>query len=88
MQKILLYNLTTRLKPQAYHHLPLVVGYIMNGGIANDAQLTAAIDHVLHHSANEKLDARGFEESCGVGAVVTPDELEDGVRPPSVLYVS
>ena len=51
----------------------------MNGGISNDAQLMAAIDYVLHHSSNEKLDVRGFEESCGVGAVVTPDELEDRV---------
>lgn len=42
----LLYNLGTKLPRQFHNHLPFLVNYITNGGINQEAKLTAAIKFV------------------------------------------
>uniref|UniRef100_A0A1I7UIQ5 Probable glutamine--tRNA ligase n=1 Tax=Caenorhabditis tropicalis TaxID=1561998 RepID=A0A1I7UIQ5_9PELO len=74
----LLYQLATKLKPQVVAHASLVVKYIMNEGIKTEPQLSAAIEYLLSNSV-KGIEVGAFEKSCGVGVVVSIDEIEDSV---------
>lgn len=74
----LLYNLGTKLPRQFHNHLPFLVNYITNGGINQEAKLTAAIKFVQNHPSGN-LNKAEFEKSCGVGVEVTQDEIESAV---------
>ncbi|CAB3409764.1 unnamed protein product [Caenorhabditis bovis] len=74
----LLYQLSTKIKPQCASNIPLVVKYIMSEDIKNELQLSAAIEYLLSHAV-KLIDVNEFEKSCGIGVVVTPDEIEDTV---------
>lgn len=75
----LLYNLVSKLKAQIKGHLSLLVQYVATKKIATDAQLTAALDYCLHNPGSD-LDVKAFEESCGVGVKVSPEEIETAVE--------
>ncbi|CAP32512.1 Protein CBR-QARS-1 [Caenorhabditis briggsae] len=74
----LLYQLSTKLKPQVAPNAPLVVKYIMNDGIKTEPQLSAAFEYLLSHSV-KGIEIPAFESSCGVGVVVTIDDIENAV---------
>ncbi|EFO97175.1 hypothetical protein CRE_03478 [Caenorhabditis remanei] len=74
----LLYQLATKLKPQVAPSGPLVVKYIMNDGIKTEPQLSAAIEYLLSHTV-KGIEVPAFEKSCGVGVVVTIDDIENAV---------
>ncbi|CAL2038876.1 unnamed protein product [Caenorhabditis brenneri] len=74
----LLYQLATKLKPQVAPSAPLVVKYIMNDGIKTEPQLSAAIEYLLSNTV-KGIEVSAFEKSCGVGVVVTIDDIEDAV---------
>ncbi|KAJ8975502.1 hypothetical protein NQ317_010617 [Molorchus minor] len=71
---ILLYHLATKIKPQINHHLPLLVKYILD----NTLRVDKAIEFALSHITDIKTDE--LEKFCGVGIVVTPEEIEKGVE--------
>ncbi|KAM9326993.1 glutamine--tRNA ligase [Gastrophryne carolinensis] len=73
----LLYNVSARLKDAK--RLGLLVGYIANKKIATDLQLNAALDYVKSHPV-DPIDVADFERECGVGVVVTPEEIEEAVE--------
>ncbi|RCN52115.1 tRNA ligase class I, catalytic domain protein [Ancylostoma caninum] len=77
-QGTLLYQLGTKIKPQCAGNIPLVVGYIISGGIKSEAQVTAALDYLLANAVHD-VEIPAFEKACGVGVVVTHDEIEDTV---------
>ncbi|WKY06374.1 hypothetical protein Q1695_006514 [Nippostrongylus brasiliensis] len=77
-QGILLYQLGTKIKPQSAEYLPLIIGYILSDGIKSEAQLTAALDYLLKNAVHD-VEVSAFEKACGVGVVVTPDQIEDTV---------
>lgn len=70
--------MATRIKPQFVQHIPLVVKHIMNGNIRNEAQLQASIDFLLHHSVSNFTEDE-FKKACGVGVVISIDQIEDEV---------
>lgn len=76
LQGILLYQLGTKVKPQYAKNIQLVVHFIIGGGIKSEAQVSAALDYLLTTSVNG-IDIAAFEKACGVGVVVTHDEIED-----------
>ncbi|EYC10419.1 hypothetical protein Y032_0055g2548 [Ancylostoma ceylanicum] len=77
-QGTLLYQLGTKIKPQCAGNIPLVVGYIISGGIKSEAQVTAALDYLLANAVHD-VEVAAFEKACGVGVVVTHDQIEDTV---------
>ncbi|KAK5984232.1 tRNA ligase class I catalytic domain protein, partial [Trichostrongylus colubriformis] len=90
-QGTLLYQLGTKVKPQCASHIPLLVGYIINGGIKSEAQaihfhffwkcilqLTAALDYLLTNAVHD-VETAALEKACGVGVTVSADEIEDAV---------
>lgn len=74
----LLYQLATKLKPQVAPSAPLVVKYIMSDGIKTEPQLSAAIEYLLSHTV-KGVEVSAFEAACGVGVVVTIDDIENAV---------
>ncbi|XP_076820133.1 glutamine--tRNA ligase-like isoform X2 [Clavelina lepadiformis] len=73
----LLYQVATRLKDKK--HLPLLVGFICRNKITTELQLACAFDYLKSHPsypANEEE----FSKACGVGVVVSPEEIEEVIE--------
>ncbi|KAF5288075.1 hypothetical protein FQR65_LT12125 [Abscondita terminalis] len=75
---VLLYHLATRTKPQINHHLPFIVKYIATKKLDSTLRIDKAIEYTLSHLKN--VDVDGFEKFCGVGVVVTPEQIEKAVE--------
>ncbi|KAI8772081.1 glutamine--tRNA ligase [Biomphalaria glabrata] len=75
----LLYSIATKLKAQIKQHQNFVVQYIATRKISSEEQLSAALQYLLHHPESEVV-VKSFEEACGVGVVVTPEEIESAVE--------
>lgn len=73
----LLYHVATKLKNKKFQFL--IVEYIARQKITLDAQLDAAFDY-LKHNPLEPVDREKFETECGVGVIVTPDQVEAAVE--------
>ncbi|XP_972452.2 probable glutamine--tRNA ligase [Tribolium castaneum] len=74
----LLYHLATKIKPQINHHLPLIIKYIVTKKLDNTVRVEKAIEYALSHIKD--IDLKEFETYCGVGIVVTPEEIENVVE--------
>ncbi|XP_046996818.1 probable glutamine--tRNA ligase [Schistocerca americana] len=77
--KMLLYQLASKIKKQTAHHIPMIVNYIYSRKIDSNERLDAALEYLLSHLKDE-LNLSSFEEACGVGVVVTPEEIENSVE--------
>ncbi|XP_076447840.1 glutamine--tRNA ligase-like [Babylonia areolata] len=75
----LLYSLATQIKSQIRSHMPLVSRNIALRKITSEIQLKAALDYLLHNPL-EPVDVDAFEKACGVGVVITPEEIEAAVE--------
>nr|XP_032637664.1 glutamine--tRNA ligase [Chelonoidis abingdonii] len=73
----LLYNVASRLKDQK--RLRFLVGYVTSKKIVTDLQLSAALEYVRSHPL-DPIDTADFEQECGVGVVVTPEQIEEAVE--------
>ncbi|XP_033643669.1 glutamine--tRNA ligase-like [Asterias rubens] len=73
----LLYHTATRLNHQK--RLGFLLGYIVSKGISSEPQLTAALDFFKSHPS-DPVDAKAFELACGIGVVITPEQIEDAVE--------
>ncbi|ENN76683.1 hypothetical protein HUJ04_003564 [Dendroctonus ponderosae] len=71
---ILLYHLGTKIKPQIHHQLPILVKYIMSRKLDNTLRVDKAIEFALSHI--NLIDTNELEKYCGVGVVVTPEQVE------------
>eukprot|EP00058_Branchiostoma_floridae_P016232 XP_002601720.1 hypothetical protein BRAFLDRAFT_121196 [Branchiostoma floridae] len=74
---VLLYGMATRLKSKGRANF--LTEYIATKKITTELQLQSALDYVKSHPV-DPVDAAGFEEACGVGVVVTPEQIEDAVE--------
>ncbi|XP_061113410.1 glutamine--tRNA ligase [Conger conger] len=73
----LLYSMASRLKsPQ---HLAFLTEQIALCRISTELQLSAALDFVKAR-LQEPIHKQEFEEACGVGIVITPEQIEDSVE--------
>ncbi|KAJ8922323.1 hypothetical protein NQ315_004266 [Exocentrus adspersus] len=75
---ILLYHLATKIKPQIAHHLPLIVKYIVSNKLDSTLRVDKAIEFALAHINSINTDE--LEKYCGVGIIVTPEEIEKAVE--------
>ncbi|XP_043564583.1 glutamine--tRNA ligase [Chiloscyllium plagiosum] len=73
----LLYNAATRLKDQT--HLGFLVKYIAKKEVTSDLQLNASLDYIKNHQLGP-IDNADFERECGIGVVVTPEQIEEVVE--------
>lgn len=78
---ILLYHLASKIKAQIIHHLPLLVKYIVSQKLDTTLRIDAALDFVLKNGAQgTQINTAELEKHCGVGIVVTPEEIERHVE--------
>ncbi|XP_059505659.1 glutamine--tRNA ligase [Stegostoma tigrinum] len=73
----LLYNAATRLKDQT--HLGFLVKYIAKKEVTSDLQLNASLNYIKNHQLGP-IDSADFERECGIGVVVTPEQIEEVVE--------
>ncbi|CAG0897953.1 unnamed protein product [Cyprideis torosa] len=74
----LLYTMCSKIKPQTEGRLEWLAENIAQGKLDNDLRLSTALD-LLMSKPNSSVSQEELEESCGVGIVVSPDEIEDTV---------
>ncbi|KJH52703.1 tRNA ligase class I, catalytic domain protein [Dictyocaulus viviparus] len=77
-QGTLLYQLGTKVRTQCLDNILLVVRAIISEGIKSEAQVSAALDYLLTSSIRE-VNLSAFEKACGIGVIVTHDQIEDAV---------
>ncbi|XP_019746738.1 glutamine--tRNA ligase [Hippocampus comes] len=73
----LLYNLASRLKDTK--RLAFLAENIALCKITTEQQLAAALEFVKTHP-QDPLNHSEFNEACGVGVVITPEQIEDAVE--------
>ncbi|XP_033123440.1 glutamine--tRNA ligase-like [Anneissia japonica] len=73
----LLYHIATRLKNKKRNNF--IIEYVIKKMITSEAQLTASLEY-FRSNPLDPIDVTAFEEACGIGVVVTPEEIEDTVE--------
>ncbi|XP_012667344.1 glutamine--tRNA ligase [Otolemur garnettii] len=73
----LLYSLASRLRDT--RRLSFLVNYIASKKIHTEPQLSAALEYVRSHPL-DPIDTVDFEQECGVGVTVTPEQIEEAVE--------
>lgn len=71
----LLYQVGTRLKPQFQKYRQYLVSQVCRKNLKSEAQVSAALEFIAHRTVSGFTDAE-FEDACGIGVEVTPDEIE------------
>lgn len=75
----LIYTVATKFPKNALKHRPTVLGYVVSGKIKTAAQLDGALEHLATTDPDE-FDLGVFENACGVGVVVSAEEIEVAVN--------
>lgn len=83
---MLIYHLATKIKPQIANQLAFVCKYIENGKLDSTLRVDAALEYLLSHVSEASIDSEAFEKSCGVGVVVTPEQVEQAVEKHMAKY--
>lgn len=83
---MLIYHLATKIKPQIADKLDFVCGYIKNGKIDSTLRVDAALEYILSNINETKIDVAAFEKACGVGVIVTPEQVEQAVEKHMAKY--
>lgn len=76
----LLYHLASTIKSQIIQHLRFVASYIAEGKLDNVQRIDAALAYMLSNVNKCPYDIVEFEEACGVGVVVSPEQIEEEVE--------
>ncbi|XP_026326443.1 probable glutamine--tRNA ligase isoform X2 [Hyposmocoma kahamanoa] len=77
---MLIYHLATKIKPQIADKLGFICDYIKNGKLDSTLRVDAALEYLLNNVNETKVDISRFEKACGVGVVVTPEQVEQAVE--------
>ncbi|XP_011203729.2 probable glutamine--tRNA ligase [Bactrocera dorsalis] len=75
---MLLYHMASKIKPQNAHELPLVTRYIVDRKLDTTLRVEAALEYLLKNVQKKgaSVNLKEFDEFCGVGVIVTPEEIE------------
>lgn len=66
----LLYHLASKAKKQVAHHIPVVARHICGGKVDTVERVEAALEYLLAHLNEEKVDEAALGEHCGFGVKV------------------
>lgn len=76
---ILLYHLASKLKNQDSKHVSLIVRYISENKLDTTQRIDCSLEF-LRSSISENIDLQELEKSCGVGIIVTLQEIKQTVQ--------
>lgn len=71
----LYYHLASKIKPTLENHIPFLVRNIAEKKLNNTQRIDAALQYLLSEM-KMNVDVIAFEQFCGIGVVVTADEIE------------
>ncbi|KAL0839596.1 hypothetical protein ABMA28_016282 [Loxostege sticticalis] len=83
---MLIYHLATKIKPQITSKLSFVCKYISSGKIDSTLRVDAALEYLLSTVNEANVNVEAFEKACGVGVVVTPEQVEQAVEKHMAKY--
>lgn len=83
---MLIYHLATKIKPQIAAKLSFVCDYIAKGKLDSTLRVDAALEYLISHVNEANVDIDAFEKACGVGVVVTPEQVEQAVEKHMAKY--
>lgn len=74
---MLLYHMASKIKPQIIDDLSLLVKYIVTKKLDSTVRIDAALEYLLTHGhKQDAISLSDFERECGVGIIVTPEEID------------
>ncbi|XP_072757333.1 probable glutamine--tRNA ligase [Anoplolepis gracilipes] len=76
---VLLYHLASKIKNQVVDKIPFVTNYILEKKLDTVQRIDAALSYLLAN-VNNALNIAEFEESCGVGVIISPEQIEEEVE--------
>ncbi|XP_011874554.1 PREDICTED: probable glutamine--tRNA ligase isoform X2 [Vollenhovia emeryi] len=76
---VLLYHLASKIKNQIIDKMEFIAGYIVEKKLDSVLRMDAALTYLLANVSNV-LDVAKFEESCGIGVTVSPEQIEEEVE--------
>ncbi|XP_050464256.1 probable glutamine--tRNA ligase [Cataglyphis hispanica] len=76
---VLLYHLASKIKNQIVDKIPFVINYIIEKKLDNVQRIDAALSYLLAN-VNNDLNVAEFEEFCGIGVIVSPEQIEKEVE--------
>lgn len=78
---MLVYHLCSKIKTQSLGQLNLLVSLIINNKLDTTLRVDCALEYVLNHGiTNANINVAELEKHCGVGIVVTPEEIDKAVE--------
>lgn len=77
---MLIYHAATKIKPQIYHRLEFVIKYISSDKLDSTIRIDAALEYLLANVSDTNVNVPEFEKSCGIGVIVTPEQIEQSVE--------
>lgn len=83
---MLIYHLATKIKPQVSAKLLFLRDYIAQGKLDSTLRVDVALDYLLSNVNEANFDVEAFEKACGVGVIVTPEQVEDAVEKHMAKY--
>lgn len=75
----LYYQLASKIKPQQEKQVPFLIQNIISKKLDNVQRVDAALQYLLTEMKAD-LDVKAFEEYCGIGVVVSADDIEQVVE--------
>ncbi|XP_029166056.1 probable glutamine--tRNA ligase [Nylanderia fulva] len=76
---ILLYHLASKIKNQVAEKIPFVTNYVVEKKLDTVQRVDAALNYLLTN-VNNAFNIEEFEEFCGIGVVVSPEQIEEEVE--------
>ncbi|XP_050535028.1 probable glutamine--tRNA ligase [Daktulosphaira vitifoliae] len=77
---ILLYHFASKIKNQDSKHLSLMVSYISNDKLDTIQRIDCALEYLRSSISETEINLPDFEKTCGIGIVVTPEQIEQTVK--------
>lgn len=81
-----MYNLVGKLKPSIRSHTGFLVEGIVKEELDSEQRVAAAVKYLIDNLADKQLNLKAFKEACGVGIVVTDEDIEQIVKEAVTKY--
>ncbi|XP_065093851.1 probable glutamine--tRNA ligase isoform X2 [Ochlerotatus camptorhynchus] len=76
---LLIYQTCTKIKHQTMHHLEFLMKNILQRKLDSGIRVDAALEFLLANGTTKSINVEDFEKACGVGVMVTPEEIDQVV---------
>uniref|UniRef100_A0A1L8DRP0 Probable glutamine--tRNA ligase n=1 Tax=Nyssomyia neivai TaxID=330878 RepID=A0A1L8DRP0_9DIPT len=78
---MLLYHMASKIKPQIVAHISFLSQYIVAQKLDTIPRVDAALEFLLTHGVKSTtINIQDFDKACGVGIIVTPEEIDKTVE--------